>query len=468
MKNLGQFNPAKSLFVRVFLWFWLASLVIFLGSIWLVKQLDSDVEYHPINRKQQRDLTMLTRKVQNHLSRGNPEFDLNKRINRIRNGTRFDFVLIDSTTRKMTHNLPRRWQINHQVFDDFTINNSALVMDVKGTNFIGPSLVRVNNQDYLLFLVRPRPKGDLRLIRYEYPEVFVLLLLTLSASLCYLFVRGILTPIKQLRLASKRMATGEMGVRVANASKRLDEIGQLGRDFNHMSEQVENLLSSQKRLLADISHELRSPLTRLQLSIGIAQQQSEQDMSFKVRDALTRIEKESQQIEDMLARVLLLSRLENNQPTLNLQVINLEKIMAPIINDALFEAEQKNKTLVYQAAEDISIRVDPQLLSSAIENVIRNGIHYSNQQVKVSVLIQNKHLVWNIEDDGNGIEESHLSKIFEAFYRESSSRDRYSGGVGLGLAIALYAIQRHKGVILASNNINGGLLVKIQVPYLKP
>jgi two-component system sensor histidine kinase CpxA len=260
------------------------------------------------------------------------------------------------------------------------------------------------------------------------------------------------------------MATGEMGVRVGKASQRLDEIGQLGRDFNYMSEQVERLLTSQKRLLADISHELRSPLTRLQLSIGIALQQNETDMSVSMLAALERIEKEALQIEDMIAQVLLLSRLDNQQPIQNLQSVSLEQIMSPIIADAQFEAEQKNKELSYQADENICLNADPQLLSSAIENILRNAIHYSNHLIQVSVTVLDKHIMWVIEDDGNGIEDSQLDQIFSAFYRESSARDRNSGGVGLGLAIAQHAIEKHQGFIEASNKTQGGLVVKVSIP----
>jgi two-component system sensor histidine kinase CpxA len=122
----------------------------------------------------------------------------------------------------------------------------------------------------MLFLISKQPRGKLPVVRNEYPGIFILFMTFLSLGLYYLFVRELLNPITQLRYASKRMATGELGVRVGNASRRLDEIGQLGRDFNYMSEQVERLVTGQKSLLADISHELRSPLTRLQLSIGIA------------------------------------------------------------------------------------------------------------------------------------------------------------------------------------------------------
>tara|TARA_R110002153_G_scaffold17413_1_gene60678 strand:- start:20533 stop:21942 length:1410 start_codon:yes stop_codon:yes gene_type:complete len=466
MKGLSRFNPAKSLFFRVFLWFWLAALLIFLSSVWLAKQLDSEAKYQPLSPQQHKDLNTLTRKLQNQIDKRNGNVELKKLLDHVSARNRFGLILIDPSTREIVHNIIRNRRLKKEMFDDFNQQSSPLMLEVQGITFVGPSMVSANQTDYMLFLVKPRPGGSFRVIQHEYPEVFITFIISFSLGLCYLFVRGLLNPIAQLSLASKRMATGEMGVRVGAASARLDEIGQLGRDFNYMSEQVESVLNSQKRLLADISHELRSPLTRLQLSIGIALQQNETDMSANMLSALERIEKEARQIEDMIAQVLLLSRLDNQLPVENLQSVSLEQIMTPIIADARFEAAQKNKELFYQADENVSLHADPQLLSSAIENILRNAIHYSNHHIQVKVSVQDKHLVWEIEDDGNGIEESQLDRIFEAFYRESTARDRNSGGVGLGLAIAQHAIGKHQGLIQASNKPQGGLLVKISIPLV--
>jgi two-component system sensor histidine kinase CpxA len=468
MKRLGRFNPAQSLFFRVFLWFWLATLLIFFSSVWLAKQLGSEAKYQPLNTQQQKDLVTMTDKLQNQIDQRDGRVVLRRLLDHVSKRNRFGLILINLSTREIVHSLNRHRPLKDEVFDDFNQKSAPLMLEVEGINFVGPGMIKTNESEYMLFLVKSRPGGNLRVIRHEYPGIFILFMISLSLGLCYLFVRGLLNPIAQLRHASKRMATGEMGVRVGNASKRLDEIGQLGRDFNFMSEQVESSLNSQKRLLADISHELRSPLTRLQLSIGIALQQNESDMSANMLAALERIEKESQQIENMIAQVLLLSKLENKQPIQNLQSVSLEQIMSPIIEDAQFEAEQKNKELFYQSQENISLYAQPQLLSSAIENILRNAIYYSNHLIQVSVSVQDKYIEWIIEDDGNGIEESQLDRIFEAFYRESTARDRNSGGVGLGLAIAQHAIGKHQGLIQASNKPKGGLLVKISIPYTRP
>jgi two-component system sensor histidine kinase CpxA len=470
VRGLRRFNPAQSLFFRVFLWFWLAALLIFFSSVWLAKQLGPEVKYQPLNTQQQQDLEFITRRLQNKIDKLNGQVELKNVLKKLskRNRNRFGLMLIEQSTREIVHSVIRHRPIKKEMFDDFNPQSTPLMLEVKGINFVGPGRVKINQNDYMLFLVKPRPGRDLRVMRYEYPGIFIIFMLSLSLGLCFLFVRGLLNPIAQLRHASKRMATGEMGVRVGNASKRSDEIGQLGCDFNFMSEQVESLLNSQKRLLADISHELRSPLTRLQLSIGIALQQTESDMSVNMLTAIERIEKEASRIEGMIAQVLLLSRLDNQQPIQNLQLVSIQQIMTPIITDAQFEAEQKNKTLSYQIDENISFYADPQLLSSAIENILRNAINYSTHQIQISVSEQDKHVVWVIDDDGNGIQENQLSRVFEAFYRESSVRDRNSGGVGLGLAIAQRAIGKHQGIIQASNKPQGGLLVKICMPITKP
>ena len=469
MKGLSRFNPAKSLFFKVFLWFWLAALLIFFSSVWLAKQLSYEAKYQPLNSQQQKDLVSVTRKLQNHIDKRDGMVVLKRLLNQVSNRHRkgFGLLLINESTREMVHSETRHRPFKNAVFDDFNLQNLPLILDVEGITFVGPSMIKANQSEYMLFLIKSRPGGNLRLIRHEYPGIFIIFMISLSFGLCYLFVRGLLNPVAQLSHASKRMATGEMGVRVGAVSSRSDEIGQLGCDFNDMSEQVESLLTSQKRLLADISHELRSPLTRLQLSIGIALQHNETNLSVSMMAAIDRIEKEANQIEDMIAQVLLLSRLDNPQPSQNLQCVCLEQIMTPIIEDAQFEAQQKNKTLSYQADKDINLYAEPQLLSSALENILRNAIHYSNHLIQVTVSVQDNHILWSIEDDGNGVEKSQLDKIFEAFYRESTARDRNSGGVGLGLAIAQHAVNKHHGFIQVSNKVQSGLLVKISIPLLQ-
>ncbi|MCF2949324.1 ATP-binding protein [Paraglaciecola aquimarina] len=462
MSFLTRLNPARSLFFRVFLWFWLATFLIFMSSTWLVQQLDSGVKYRPLKPNQAKNLHQVARKFQYQIDKH--DVDLNKYAFQMSKRNRFWLVLVDAETSKVIFGLKKEQLKTRQLLEQFDEESSALMIETQGKVYIGPSSIVKNQKAYLLYTANNQPGGSLRVIRHEYPGLFLFFLILFSGGLCYLFVRSLLKPVIQLQRASRRMAKGDLAARVGSASNRLDEIGQLGRDFNLMSEKVEILLNGQKRLLADISHELRSPLARLQLSIGIAQQQPLELHSTDSQLALDRIEKEANQIESMIAQVLMLSKLDSQEAVLNKQNISFEQLMLPIINDANFEAKQRGKNIQYNAQVSCDLFVDAQLLTSAIENVIRNAIHYSNDNIQVSVIQYKKTIVWSIKDDGKGMEEQQLSRVFEPFYRSSTARDRNSGGVGLGLAIAYRAVKQHQGDLTARNIDNGGLEVSISIP----
>lgn len=467
MSLLSRINPARSLFFRFFLWFWLAAILIFVSSIWLVRQLDAGVNYRPLSPDHKRELNQVTRKFQYQIDK--KKSNVNKIAAQLGKRNRFRIILLDPSNGEVVFGAQKRLEHVKRHLSQFEKTSTALLMDTAGMLFIGPSQVKTDEQAYLIFLVTPQQGGLIRVIRHEYPGVFLLFLITLSGALCYLFAHSVLKPVIQLQKASKRMAAGDLTARVGSACERTDELGQLGRDFNTMSAKVETLVNGQKRLLADISHELRSPLARLQLSIGIAQQyeSQQQDPSSQsdgARLAIERIEKEAGQIESMIAQVLTLSRLDNQDVELNYQQVHLSQILTALIDDAKFEASQKQKQLEFYGQEDVIFNVDPQLIASAIENILRNAIHYSKSRIQVRTSVTNNQLKMIIKDDGDGMESRQIQRIFEPFYRSSTARDRNSGGVGLGLAIAYRAIVQHMGSLQAKNADTGGLEVTIRLP----
>jgi two-component system sensor histidine kinase CpxA len=404
----------------------------------------------------------IKRKLQSQINKQSAS--INKLAGQLGKRNRLRIVLVDPKQSKAVFGLQNRLKGVESYLTQFEQGSSPLLMETEGMAFVGPVQVSKQQKTYLLFVAKPQPGGALRVVRHEYPGVFAFFLITLSGLLCYLLVLSILKPVVQLQKASKRMAAGDLSARVGSASERSDEIGQLGRDFNTMSEKVETLLNGQKRLLADISHELRSPLARLQLSIGIAQQQDPKSQSESSLVALNRIEKEAGQIESMIGQVLTLSRLDNQDTVLNCQQTSLSQILNALIEDAQFEASQKHKQLVFSCPQDVVLNVDPQLIASAIENILRNAIHYSESKIEVAVEAKNDSLVIVIKDDGQGMESDQIQKIFDPFYRSSTARDRNSGGVGLGLAIAYRAIVQHQGYLHAKNADEGGLEVIITLP----
>jgi len=282
-----------------------------------------------------------------------------------------------------------------------------------------------------------------------------------SALLAWYFTK----PIGLLRQSFAKLAEGQLQTRIGEKmGRRRDELVELGKNFDDMAGKIGHLMSAQQRLLHDVSHELRSPLARMQAAIGIAEQQPE-----KTHEILNRIERESQRMSDLVGELLVLSRLETGV-TDNVQTeICLNDLLDEIISDARFEASSKEIKIHYSAIEDIFITVRSELIHRAIENILRNAIKFSplNSEVKLTVSTDSeKHrLSIVIEDNGPGVAEADLESIFKPFFRGHLTERNDS--IGLGLAIAYRAIDTHGGEIKASNRENGGLRVEVNLPYKK-
>ncbi|MGO4893783.1 ATP-binding protein [Flavobacterium sp. W21_SRS_FM6] len=469
MKFLSHFNPANHLYIKLFLWFWIVTVIMMSGSMWIMKQLSDEVRFSPMRSADVSELNYYTQILQDRLHQQVNMESIDNVVLHMGKRNQIGLVLVDVADGRVISSLPPRMGINEHAFLKLAPSTSPISVDIGLGSFVGPSSIIYSGKNYLLFVGRLAPPEFMGRVKRQHPEFIFAIALSISALLCFWFARSLVNPIKQLQDASKQMATGNLAIRVGSASKRRDEIGRLGRDFNFMSEQVERLMGSQKRLLADISHELRSPLARLQLSIGILQQQCEEDEAERIEkdvllSSITRIEKEAAQIDKMIAQVLTLSRLDNPQSLLHKSIVDIQSLLVPLISDARFEAQEQNKHIIFDSAQHCYLDGDGQMLTSAIENVLRNAINYASNIIEVSLVHQDSWLTIDIRDDGKGIEQEQLSRIFEPFYRESLARDRASGGVGLGLAIAHQAILQHQGKIRAVNLPNGGLSVTISLP----
>ena len=277
--------------------------------------------------------------------------------------------------------------------------------------------------------------------------------------LCYLLALYLTSPIRKLREATNRLAEGDLSTRVAQrVGRRRDEISDLARDFDTMAERIESLLLSQQRLTRDISHELRSPLARMNVALEMAKKKAPPEMAPQ----LQRIENESQRLNDMISRLLTLSKLETGSQEFDRYEINLRSLVQQVAADADFEAAAKNRSVKVIRAEDCRIMGSDALIRSAVENVLRNAVRYTEEGTAVEVSLSNgddKARI-TIRDHGEGVPEQELSNLFKPFYRVGEARDRGSGGTGLGLAIAEQAVRLHKGTIRARNE-NDGLAVEI-------
>jgi signal transduction histidine kinase len=290
----------------------------------------------------------------------------------------------------------------------------------------------------------------------------ILAVILTGGLVCYGLARYLTSPITKLQSATKKLAEGELQTRVGKKITRGgDELSQLARDFDEMAERIETLVTQEKRLTQDISHELRSPLARMNVALEIAKQKANADS----QPILQRIEKESNRLNEMISRLLILSKLESGGQELEMQNINLKKLVEETVADADFEAQAKDKSVKITAIEDSRFQGSENLLRSAVENVLRNAVRYTDERTAVEVSLKNVNgdMVIDIKDYGGGVPEDELENLFRPFYRVGEARERKSGGVGLGLAIAQRAVFAHKGSIKARNT-GKGLQVEIKLP----
>ena len=227
-----------------------------------------------------------------------------------------------------------------------------------------------------------------------------------------------------------------------------------------MAERIESLITSQQRLTQDISHELRSPLARMNVALEIAKQKSNPGSE----PMLARIETESTRLNEMISRILMLAKLESGADDYEQRRIDLSEIVKDVAADADFEAQAKGKVVQVSSAEKCVVMGSENLLRSAIENVLRNAVRYTADRTVVDVSLSsgNGRAVLRVSDHGGGVPEAELANLFRPFYRVGEDRTRKTGGIGLGLAIAERAVKAHKGKITASN-VNGGLQVEINL-----
>jgi two-component system, OmpR family, sensor histidine kinase CpxA len=266
------------------------------------------------------------------------------------------------------------------------------------------------------------------------------------------------------------LAAGDLTARAGapNAGRR-DEVAGLMRDFDTMAERLEGLVKAQSRLLNDISHELRSPLARLNVALGLARQRSNPESAAM----LDRIELEAGRLNELIGRLLTLARLEDGEQHVPATPFLLDEVVLNVAEDAEFEAQARRCHVRSEIpAGSWAVRGDPSLLHSAIENVVRNAIRYTREGTAVEIHLEKtgsaggEEAVVRVTDCGSGVPADALEKLFQPFYRLDDARGRQTGGVGLGLAITERAVRFHGGRVAATNRSEGGLMVEIHLPLM--
>jgi two-component system, OmpR family, sensor histidine kinase CpxA len=290
-----------------------------------------------------------------------------------------------------------------------------------------------------------------------------------SGIICYLLTRYLTAPILRLREASKQLAQGDFSTRAAAGMEhRRDELGTLVRDFNAMAARIEELVSRQRQLIYDISHELRSPLARLNVALDLGRERKGNDPAFD------HMEQDLGCLNDMIGRLLTVAKLDTSTATIPMTQVDLTELTSQIVRSADFELQERNGAVRLSSEGQYVIQGNAELLHSAIENVIRNAVRYTGQGNSVEVRLEWANTAetgfvrLTVRDYGQGVPEPELVNIFQPFYRVADDRNRESGGTGLGLAIADRVIRIHGGTIQARNAAPHGLVVEILLPGTTP
>ncbi|MEB8431202.1 ATP-binding protein [Cocleimonas sp. KMM 6892] len=434
------------------MWFWITLILIGVGASWgtaiYIKNSDDNTQQEYRSRFIDNRVESLRQILYYGGEEAAIEFLENKKLT----SRRLDFFVVDGFGNDV---LGRPFSVDAPDLNEFE------------------SVESIDGVTYRIFTAAPKRAKNISTVSQMYRPfrgsegVFFLwfaIAILLSSLVCFWLAWYLTKPIKKLQSAAKEFSQGKLDTRVAKEmGGRRDEIADLGRDFDQMATQLQGLITNQKQLLSDISHELRSPLARMHVAIALARKKT----GAEVDTEMQRIEYETERLNELVGLSLTLSRLDAGALYPKDDFIDIAELLEAIIADCDFEASSKNKKVVLQHSQSWTLNANVELLHRALENIIRNAIRYTKEgtEVTVAITIKDKsHIQISICDRGPGVPEDKLKRLFEPFVRLSEARDRDSGGYGLGLAIAQRSIVFHQGEIVARNRDQGGLCIDIILP----
>jgi two-component system sensor histidine kinase CpxA len=454
----------SKLFWKIFLWFWLAMTLI--GAILVAVALTNNPRDDYVKRQTQRFTDyghLLIKAYETAGPRG-----LNDLIRSIRDKEGVALVLVNVGTetpglQAQQPQLPRfsRPVIPGRLRLPPPFREPQPRREREAKHFTIPL-----DGDYVLFAEVPPPSRMEILLNPEILTIRLLVTFLVAGVVCYILARSLTSPILKLRQAAQEFAGGNLATRVApRLGQNSGELFDLAHDFDRMAEQIETLLNSQQRLLRDISHELRSPLARLNIALELVRRQGAANSPRH----LDRIAKESEKLNAMIGQLLAITRLEGGADHgRETGPVALDELLRRVVADANYEGKANGRSAELTIQRPVTIVGVEELLHSALENVVRNSLRYTIPDGPVAVVLDlsadGRGAVITVSDHGPGVPDSDLSRLFQPFYRVSEARDRQSGGAGVGLAIAERAIRLHGGTITAANLPSGGLLVSITLP----
>jgi two-component system sensor histidine kinase CpxA len=452
----------SSIGFKIFLSFWLFALCTIIATRFISAQMAESSIVLPVHHGDQQKLKRLAKRIE----RDNISvFKLSQNRRKISHD---EIIIKDIESGEVTSDNKRFLK---DLVDYLEINTFSTIASIQfpQARITGPQNITLDDRRVQLYLaVRGKSRHfDSFIMQLPY-WLKLAIPIFVSSLLAWLLARTLSKPILAIKRAATDIGNGQLDARIENAYKRKDELGSLATSFNTMADKLSQNLTANQRLLADVSHELRSPMTRLQLAVGLAQQSINNPELQKKH--LARCELEVTRLDEMISDVLSLSRLENTFQKVNFKTVCLDALLADICQDCQYLADEKNILITTNNFFSMNLLADHNLLCSALSNVIINAIKYSPKSSEVIISMhstthnQQNSIAIVISDNGTGVPQDSIEKLFQPFYRVDEARDRKSGGTGLGLAIAQQAILAHNGEINAKNKKHGGLSVTITLP----
>ena len=453
----------RSLFVRIFLSYWVAQALFLVLAILVTMAIRPSGDIAGVQAQQAK---FLNEAVQAYQDGG--EEGARKYLRGVRDSQHVRLYLFDERGKELLGRQPPEWI--ERVRRGETRTADSFWGRLRPMQFLREATTAPDGRRYTMVTELP-PEQRALFGPHGVPGLGILIAVISSGLVCYILARYLTSPIVRLRAATQKLASGDLTARAGMpGSRRHDEMAELMRDFDRMAERLENIVNAQSRLLTDISHELRSPLARLNVALELARQRS----GTEARSALDRIDRETNRLNQLIQRLLTIARLEAGDESIEKIPVHLEQIVHEIAKDAAFEAQSRGCRVEATVVDDCVVVGNPGLLHSAIENVVRNAIRYTHDGTSVEVRLErgvgqqngggSPEAVVCVADSGPGVPEDALDKLFRPFYRIDDARGRQTGGVGLGLAITDRAVRLHGGTIRVSNRPQGGLMVEIRLP----
>src|SRR5215469_349373 len=458
----------KSVFLKIFLWFWLT--VVLVGVTLVITTLVTSPNSQTKAEEWKASVSVF---VSGEASRAVDIYErggaaaLRRHFEDIRGARFVHQYLLDETGREVLDQRPPQQAIDLATTSQKDI---PLLPSYPGSDrFAAERVVGPSGREYVFFLIVPGvPIRDILMTLGIETLLSLGAVMLVAGVFCFWLARHITAPVVQLREAAGQIADGHLSTRVSQAMhKRRDEIGVLGQHFDRMAERIESLVAGQQRLLSTVSHELRSPLTRLTLAATLLRNCSLEEST----EYLDRIELETEQLDKLNAQLLTLSRIDSGADTgLAKEEVDLPTLLQEIAVNGNFEARTRSCIVCVGPLEPCTTTGVTDQIRRAIENVVRNAIRYTKAHSQVEIALRRHEAppvttaLIQVRDFGPGVPDSDLQKIFLPFYRVPSDDLSNSNGSGLGLAITERIVRMHGGSVRASHAKDGGLLVELELP----